>query len=421
MGLSIRDYASVTPRQRKINASVASLLDWYARNARDLPWRRNPSAYGAWISEIMLQQTQVKTVVPYWERWMRALPDVGAVARAGPQRLHKLWEGLGYYTRVRNLQQAARVIQEQYRGRFPEEFDRVLALPGVGRYTAGAICSMAYDQPRPALDGNVMRVLARLFGVAGDPRKNPANARLWGLAQELADQASRGPAGSCSRLSQSLMELGALVCSPRQPRCGACPVAGPCVARRQGRVEELPGRALAPRTTARRFVAFVIWRRGRLLVRQRPAGVVNAHLWELPNVEAPPGKAGLERAARKVFGRDRARLEPLCVVRHSITRYRMTLEAFVAQGSCGEGGGGSSGPRPRRAESALGPGAARRLEGRWLSPRQLARRPFASAHRRVLEAWNSRNSRNFPKLPGISRNFSGLPGILLPGRGRVIN
>jgi A/G-specific adenine glycosylase len=181
------------------------------------------------------------------------------------------------------------------------------------------------------------------------------------------------------------MELGALVCSPSQPRCGACPVAAGCAARRQGRVEELPGRARAPRPTARRFVAFVIWRRGRLLVRQRPAGVVNAHLWELPNVEVPPGEAGLERAARGVLGLEPARLEPLCVVRHSITRYRMTLEAFVAQGSCGERGGG--------------PGAPRRLEGRWLSPRQLARRPFASAHRKVLEAWNSRNFPKLPKLP----------------------
>ncbi len=383
-----------TPRQRKINHLVSSLLDWYARNARDLPWRRSPTAYGVWVSEIMLQQTQVKTVAPYWERWMRALPDAAAVARARPQTLHKLWEGLGYYSRVRNLQKAARVIRDKRAGRFPTDFDPVLALPGVGRYTAGAICSIAYDQPRPVLDGNVMRVLARLFGVAGDPRKDPANARLWGLAQDLADRAARGPAGSCSQLSQAVMELGALVCSPRQPRCGVCPVAGRCVAKREGRVEELPERARAPRPTARRFVAFLIRKGSRFLVRQRPAGVVNAHLWEFPNVEAPPGRAALERAVRQMLGPEPARLEPLCTIRHSITRYRITLDAFVVEASRGDLGANPSGRGRRRRNAARRSSTPRGLEGRWLSLRALGPLAFASAHKKLLEAWISRSSLN---------------------------
>src|ERR1019366_8746690 len=142
---------------------VQRLLVWFARNARPLPWRRTRDPYAIWVSEIMLQQTQVKTVLPYWERWMRALPDLAALAKAKPHTLHKLWEGLGYYTRVRNLQRAARLIVERHGGRLPDDFDALLALPGIGRYTAGAICSIAFDQPQPILDGNVIRVLTRLF------------------------------------------------------------------------------------------------------------------------------------------------------------------------------------------------------------------------------------------------------------------
>src|SRR5664279_4875227 len=160
---------------------VPSLLAWFAHNARDLPWRRTRDPYAIWVSEIMLQQTQVKTVLPYWESWMRALPNLRALAKAKPERLHKLWEGLGYYTRVRNLQRAARIIGEDHGGRIPEDFDDLLELPGIGRYTAGAICSIAFNQPKPILDGNVIRVLARLFGIPGNPRERSVNARLWQL------------------------------------------------------------------------------------------------------------------------------------------------------------------------------------------------------------------------------------------------
>ena len=169
---------------------VQRLLAWFARNARPLPWRRTHAPYAIWVSEVMLQQTQVKTVLPYWERWMRALPNLIALAKAKPQKLHKLWEGLGYYTRVRNMQRAAQIIIAQHWGRFPHDFEDVLALPGIGRYTAGAICSIAFNQPRPILDGNVIRVLTRLFGIAGNPRERSVNTRLWQLAEELVLQAA---------------------------------------------------------------------------------------------------------------------------------------------------------------------------------------------------------------------------------------
>ena len=141
------------------------MLDWFAANARDLPWRRTRDPYAIWVSEIMLQQTQVKTVIPFWNRWLRELPTIEAAAKAPSEKIHKLWEGLGYYTRVRNLQKAAQVIVEKHGGKFPENFDDVLELPGIGRYTAGAICSIAFNQPTPILDGNVIRVLTRIFGI----------------------------------------------------------------------------------------------------------------------------------------------------------------------------------------------------------------------------------------------------------------
>ena len=265
---------------------VSLLLEWFRHHARDLPWRRGHNAYAIWVSEIMLQQTQVKTVIPYWERWMAALPTIASLARAEPGKLHKLWEGLGYYTRVRNLHKAARVVVEKHGGRFPERFEDVLDLPGIGRYTAGAICSIAFNQPQPILDGNVIRVLTRAFGIAGNPREKTVSERLWALAGELVREAgaprrlelSAGRLGSplgtgaCSRLNQSLMELGALVCTPKAPRCNACPINKLCLARKEGRIEELPKLPGRPRTTRRRFVAFVTRRAGKFLVRQRRPG-----------------------------------------------------------------------------------------------------------------------------------------------------
>src|ERR1035437_2463997 len=236
---------------------VVLLLNWFSQNARDLPWRRTRDPYAIWVSEIMLQQTQVKTVIPYWERWMRELPTIKAVAKASPDKIHKLWEGLGYYTRVRNLQKAARQIVEKHDARsetrrrrgnesqtenkletphvvsykFPDDFDDVLALPGIGRYTAGAICSIAFNQPTPILDGNVIRVLTRVFSIAKNPREKKTNAQLWRLAEELVEHASRSisrtrtrtkdqdeETSACSHFNQSLMELGALV----EVRAGGC-------------------------------------------------------------------------------------------------------------------------------------------------------------------------------------------------------
>ncbi|HTA30198.1 MAG TPA: A/G-specific adenine glycosylase, partial [Candidatus Cybelea sp.] len=258
------------------------LMRWFDQHARDLPWRRTRDPYPIWISEIMLQQTQVKTVIPYYERWMRTLPTIADFAKARPERVLKLWEGLGYYRRVRLAQEAARQIMKDHSGRFPETFDQVLALPGVGRYTAGAICSIAFNQPTAILDGNVIRVLSRLLAIAGDPRSKTVNKKLW-LAAESLVIASGDP----SRLNQAMMELGALICLPRQPQCPSCPLRRDCLAFRHQRVDEFPTPTPRAAVTQRRFIALIVRHGGRLLVGRRPAGVVNGGLWEFPNVEVP--------------------------------------------------------------------------------------------------------------------------------------
>ena len=421
-------------RNPKSQRLVPALLDWFSTNARDLPWRRTRDPYAIWVSEIMLQQTQVKTVLPYWERWMCELPTIKAAASASPDKIHKLWEGLGYYTRVRNLQRAAQQIMEKHGGTFPQNFDDVLALPGIGRYTAGAICSIAFNQPTPILDGNVIRVLTRIFGIGENPRAKKTNSQLWQLAEELVAHVSpvtchlsrsksrtghlrytsprqgtrtKDEDGSTiSYFNQSLMELGALICTPRQPKCPECPVKKLCVALCEGRIGELPNLGKCETATARRFAAFVVERNGRFLVRQRPAGVVNAHLWEFPNVEIhpTPSSSGRQSAhyspgksqsrltsaatvhkhdweiihAAKSLGIATTVLQPLCTVKHSITRYRITLEAWRVKF------GGSSSARPKN----FGTRRARPSEnnGIWLTPAKLDSLALTSAHRRVLGA-----------------------------------
>ena len=366
----------VPPHNRKKADIVTGLLDWFSRSARDLPWRRTADPYAIWVSEIMLQQTQVKTVIPFYDRWMRALPTILKLSRASSTQLHKLWEGLGYYTRVRNMQKAAKQILTLHHGEFPRLYEEILDLPGIGRYTAGAISSIAFNEPRPILDGNVMRVLARIFGIGGDPRSKHTNAQLWNLSESLVQLASRQTTSdlrACSHFNQALMELGALVCTPRQPRCGDCPVRGHCTALRTRRVEELPHKAAQPRSTARVFAAFVVASDGEFRVRQRPAEVVNGHLWEFPNVELNGTNKNARQLAQLTIGMVPEKIDPLAVIKHSITRYRITMNVFAVtlNGSRSEVAGG----------------------GHWKSLQELRKLPFAAAHKRVVDQlWRKRPS-----------------------------
>ncbi len=360
---------------------VGPLLAWFAGHARDLPWRHTRDPYAVWIAEVMLQQTQVATVIPYWERWRRALPDLAALARAPLDRVLKLWEGLGYYTRARQLHRAARQICREHAGVFPRDFAAVLRLPGIGRYTAGAICSLAFNQPTPVLDGNVTRVLARVFGLRDLVTRAPTQRRLWALAETLVRAAARG-AGTppavdahdwrarrvaecpCGALNEALMELGATVCTPRQPRCEVCPLASGCVARQRGWTARLPRKARPPAVRRRRVLVFVGARRGRWLVWRRPDRGVNAGLWEFPNLEVPAGTTP-RAAARRLFGADVGAARPWLKLRHSITTNRLEVEVF-------------------RVDFAS-PGAVRSPDGRWVSRRGLAALAFTAVHRRVAD------------------------------------
>ncbi|HZI32941.1 MAG TPA: NUDIX domain-containing protein, partial [Candidatus Binatia bacterium] len=270
---------------------------------------------------------------------------------------------------------------------FPGNYDDVLALPGIGRYTAGAICSIAFNQPTPILDGNVIRVLSRIFGIAENPKEKTTNARLWRLAEELVTHARDAKIAtvkkslrplcalreenSCSFLNQSLMELGAIVCSPRNPQCLICPAQKLCVAFKENRVEELPNLGKRETATARHFIAFAVEHNGRFLVRQRPAGVVNAHLWEFPNVESANGKPDAAKLFDDVFGIKPARFAPLCTVKHSITRYRITLEAF----------------------SASMTKQSTKTDGVWKTPSQMQRLAFTSAHKKILSKLSTAKTR----------------------------
>jgi len=262
------------------------LLQWYRREKRDLPWRRSRDPYHIWVSEIMLQQTRVETVIPYFERFMAQFPTVAELAAAPEADVLKAWEGLGYYSRARNLQAAARQVVERHGGVVPSDRADVFALKGVGPYTAGAILSIAFNQPEPAVDGNVMRVLSRFFNLDLDIARPATREVLEQLARSLI------PAGAASDFNQALMELGALVCTPRSPGCLTCPVMARCAGRLAGRERELPvkSKAKPPKPVHRLAVLIASGDSalaGRVLVRQRPAEGLLARMWELPHVEAP--------------------------------------------------------------------------------------------------------------------------------------
>jgi A/G-specific adenine glycosylase len=348
---------------------VHHLIQWFEANARDLPWRRTRDPYPIWISEIMLQQTQVATVINYWERWMKSLPNIQAVAEAEEQQLLKLWEGLGYYTRVRNIQKAARQIIEEHNGRFPRRHEDLLSLPGIGRYTAGAISSIAFDEPHPIVDGNVTRVLARLFGVKENAKERSGATKFWEAATALVQKASElkglGIHRPCSSLNQALMELGATVCLPRGTRCHKCPLTQSCYAFANNAVEKFPFIAPRPELQSRTFLALVLMSKGQVLVRQRDRNLVNGGFWEFANWEDETPKRFGVRLSR-LFGRRIDLAEPFHQLRHSITRYRITVQAFSLE-------------IPSR-DRRLG---AKEFGGRWVGLAELETLPFTSAHRKI--------------------------------------
>lgn len=267
-------------------ALARRLLEWYRAGRRDLPWRGTQDPYRVWISEVMLQQTRVEAVIPHYEQFLRRYPSVGKLAAASEQELLAAWGGLGYYRRARHLHVAARRILDDFGGRFPSDYAALRRLPGIGDYTAAAVASIAFDQPRAALDGNALRVLARLEDERRDIATAAAKAALRARAQGLVETVGRGERGD---FAQALMELGATLCVARVPRCLSCPWRADCLARATGSAPGLPTKRTHATTRRVALAIAVVRRTGGLLVRQRPPdATVMPGFWELPAVEAAP-------------------------------------------------------------------------------------------------------------------------------------
>lgn len=316
-----------------------ALLAWWDEGHADLPWRQTQDAYAVWVAEIMLQQTQIATVIPYYERWLARFPTVEALAAAPLGDVLKLWEGLGYYSRARNLHAAAQIVTRDYNGRLPDTVAGLMKLPGIGRYTAGAIASIAYDVAAPVLDGNVVRVLSRLYDVAEDVTQPATRRRLWHLAEAIV------PAERPGDFNQALMELGQQVCLPQNPRCLLCPLRAPCLARQRGTQLERPVRP--PRRTTPHFdvVAAVIWRdgvpssHGEFLIAQRPLDGLLGGLWEFPGGKVEPGEMPADALRREIREELALDVRPgafVVEVAHAYTHFRITLRAFHAAYSGGE-------------------------------------------------------------------------------------
>jgi A/G-specific adenine glycosylase len=300
------------------------LLAWYARNRRELPWRSDPTPYRVWISEIMLQQTRVSTAIPYYVKFLERFPDLESLAGATEQEVLARWAGLGYYSRARNLHRAARVIVAQFRGRFPDRLEEVRQLPGIGRYTAGAICSIAYNQPEPVVDGNVRRVLARLVGW----KSPPSDSLVWTAAADLM------PREKAADFNQALMEIGALICSPSDPGCNDCPVYELCSSRGAG---ALAGMAKKPADQVE-LVILVLTRGQRIWVcRASPVDFIPGS-WFLPSRILQKPLSPEETAGRMLGGRQNG-FALVGRVRHAITSRRLLAHVFLAQGISRVSGG----------------------------------------------------------------------------------
>ena len=310
----------------------SKLLAWYHAHKRTLPWRGHPSAYAVWVSEIMLQQTRVEAVIPYFEKWMRLFPTVQALANASERDVLNAWEGLGYYSRARNLHKAAKIVADQYNSEIPRDLDELRKLPGIGRYTLGAIASIAFGMDVAALDGNIKRVYARIFDIE-EPVDSPAGEKiLWELAEKNLPK-GKGHAGD---YNQALMDLGATICVPKNPRCLICPVMKLCKARQNGTQNQRPVKT--PKKEVPHYVhaAAVIIQRGRVLLAQRPSEGLLGGMWEFPNgrVNGDPAK-GLPKALKTGYKLGvrlkRGKSKELGMVEHGYSHFSVTVHVFLCE------------------------------------------------------------------------------------------
>jgi A/G-specific adenine glycosylase len=341
-----------------------AMLGWYRQHKRDLPWRKTKDPYRILVSEIMLQQTQVQTVIPYYQRWIKTFPSFRSLARSPLHRVLKRWEGLGYYARARNLRELAKTVVNRYHGRLPSTFDELKALPGIGRYTAGAILSIAFQKPYPLVDGNVARVFSRYIGIRQDIALPKTRARLWRLAEKLVPPKRPGD------YNQALMELGATICTPRAPDCPRCPLRTDCRANRSGIQELLPVKKRKPVTPHFHIGAGVIWHRGKILISQRPLKGLLGGLWEFPGGKQERGesiKEAIRREIKEELGISVVVGQKMAEVDHAYSHFKITLHAHHCVYCSGK-------------VQALGV-----KDWRWVRPQELKKFAFPAADQPIIQ------------------------------------
>jgi len=350
-------------RNKRNNRIREALLEWYSAHARDLPWRRTRDPHAIWLSEIMLQQTRVATVIPYYERFLAKFPTVRHLARARLDTVLKMWEGLGYYSRARNLHRAAKEIVTRLDGEIPRTRDELLTLPGIGRYTAGAIASIAFGAREPLVDGNVTRVLCRVFRIHGNPKDRAIHQRIWSLAEDLL------PKKRVGQFNQALMELGSEICTPRNPRCEECPLNRLCEANRHHEQDLLPTRVRKKPLPSHTVAVGVIHRHGRILIDKRlPKGLLGG-LWEFPGGKVRPGEpleAALRREVKEELDIKIEVGREIVVVNHTYTHFHVEIHAFACRYVAGE---------PRCLACA---------DFKWVRPGDLKRYAFPAANKKII-------------------------------------
>ena len=344
------------------------MLDWYAKHARPLPWRRDTRPYSVWVSEIMLQQTRVETVIPYFDNWMQKFPTVKALAHAEEQDVLNAWEGLGYYSRARNMLKTARLVCEQYDGKFPGEAKELLQLPGIGKYTAAAISSISFGADEAVLDGNVKRVLARVFRFSGAVNTPSGEKQLWSLADSLL------PKGRASEYNQAVMDLGATICVPKIPNCDDCPVVKICEAFQHKEQSQYPVLQEKPAIPHFEVCAAIMHRDGKVLIAKRPSKGLLGGLWEFPGGKLEAGETHAEalmREIREELGTDVAPIEWFGTYRHAYTHFKVTLQAWLTD---------LTGPEPSAIEAS---------EIRWVSIPELNDYPMGKIDRLISNDLNA--------------------------------
>ena len=347
---------------------VRRLLAWYKKNKRSLPWRLKRDPYGTWVSEVMLQQTQVRTVIPYFNRFMSNFPTIQKLAEADIQHVLKIWEGLGYYSRARNLHSAAAVIVHEFNGRLPVTYNELRSLPGLGEYSAAAVASIAFGQAIPALDGNALRVFARLWGITDPIHKSKVKKMVFGRLFPIVERVNP------SEFNQSIMELGALVCRSRHPECDKCPLSNDCVAKADNTTSQIPASIEAPSTPRYAYGAGIIWRDDKVLIQRRNYNAMLGGLWEFPGGKLNEVTCFENALLRKIRDQTELRVRILnhyCDVKHAYSHFKIVLRTYKCELMTGD----SRGTYQVRIRDDL----------KWVKFTELASNPFDKATLKVID------------------------------------